>query len=169
MSEIDELRDAPAELVWKTIAAEGVAMIATPDVVAPMRPMSVHAAPEECAVWFITHAGSDFAAEVGEGGPSRLVTMARDGRIQLSLSGRIEPSHSALHIERYWTPLVGAWFERGRDDPAVLAMRFTPQTGKIWVAAGGLLAVGWEWAVASLTGGRPDLGTSAEVVFAATV
>lgn len=166
MSDIDELRDSPTALIWKTIAAEGVAMVGTPDLTGPMRPMSVHASAEECAIWFIVHADSDLTAEVGEGGPSRLVVMSRDGRIQLSLTGRIEPSHSALHVDRYWSSLVGTWFDRGRDDPAVMLMRFTPQTGKIWVASGGILAVGWEFAAATLTGEKPHLGESADVVFA---
>ena len=165
MSDLDALRDAPADLVWTTLAAEGMAMIGTPDVAAPLRPMTLHPSPEECAIWFVVHADSDFAVEVGDGGASRLVAMTRDGRIQISLGGRIEPSHSALHLERCWSPLVAAWFDRGRDDPAVLLMRFTPQAGKIWVASGGVLSVGWEVAVASLTGEKPDLGASAEVTF----
>lgn len=169
MTDIDAWRDAPAAQVWTTIAGEGVAMVGTPAVDRPMRPMTVHACPEECAIWFIVHGASDFAAEVGEGGSSRLVVMTKDGRIQISLLGRIEPSRSALHVDRYWSGLVGAWFERGRDDPAVLLMRFTPQTGKAWVASGGLLAVGWEVAVASLTGERPELGHRFDVVFTPTV
>lgn len=166
MSDIDEPRDSPVDLVWKTIAAEGTAMVGTPDAVGPLRPMTMHPSAEECAIWFVVHAASDFATEVGEGGPSRLIVTSRDGRIRISLNGRIEPSRSALHVERCRSPLVGARFDRGRDDPAVLLMRFTPQNGKIRVASGGILTVGRAFAMASLSGERPDLGDSADVVFA---
>lgn len=169
MSANERLRRDPIGLVWEHLAEERVAMIGTPEAARPLRPMSLNVSPEECAIWIFTRADGEFAREVGDGGRSHLVSMGKDGSTQVSIVGRIEPSHSALHIERYWTPLVAAWFDRGRDDPAVLLMRFTPQTGTVWVSSGGILAAGWEIAKASLIGERPDLGDTADLVFTAVI
>lgn len=165
----EHLRQDPIGFVWEHLAEERVAMIGTPDASRPLRPMSLNVSPEECAIWFFTRADGAFAREVGDGGRSHLVSMAGDGATQVSVVGHVEPSRSALHIERYWTPLVDAWFEGGRDDPSVLLMRFTPQTGQVWTASGGVLSTGWELAKASLTGERPDLGDRADLVFTSVV
>lgn len=165
MIDADETRtDAPVR-VWETFAEDHTALVGTPCITRPMRPMTLHPSVEECALWFFTHAEGDFADEVGEGGPAHLVAVSADGRTQIALVGRIEPSRSAHHVERYWSPMVAAWFPGGRDDPGVLLMRFTPQIGRIWRRSGGAIAAGWEIAKASLTGERPDLGAGEEVVF----
>ena len=165
MSTPEELHHDPATQVWRLLEDEATVMIATPDSATPMRPMTVHPDAEERAIWFFTRAGGEFAEAVGEGGTSHIAFMSRDGRTQFSLIGRLEPSRSALHIDRYWNAVVASWFEKGRDDPLVLLMRFTPQHGRLWVANGGVLGIGWELAKASLTGERPHLGESVEIVF----
>lgn len=161
--DVEPIEDAVGQ-IWRLLCEEPVAMVGTPFVTRPMRPMTVHPAPDECALWFFALADGSFAREVGEGGPSHLVAVSRDGRSRAALVGRVEPSDSTSHVDRYWNAAIAARFEAEKGDPAVALLRFTPQIGRLWVAAAPL-ATGWELAVAPLSGRRPHLEDGVEVVF----
>lgn len=164
MSRREEPIEDAVGRIWRVLSEEPVAMVGTPFVTRPMRPMTVHPAPDECALWFFALADGSFVREVGEGGPSHLVAISPDARSRAALVGRVEPSASASHVDRYWNAAIAARLEAEKGDPAVALLRFTPQVGRLWIAADPL-ATGWELAVATLSGRRAHLEDGAEVVF----
>jgi general stress protein 26 len=49
-----------------------------------------------------------------------------------AVHGKLSLDNDREAIERLWSPLVAAWFEKGKDDPKVALLRFDPSNAEIW-------------------------------------
>jgi general stress protein 26 len=61
--------------------------------------------------------------------------------------------------------VVSAWYDKGKDDPSLIVLEFTPETAGIWASTDSALRFGWEIAKANLTDSEPDVGVKTEVRF----
>jgi general stress protein 26 len=148
--------------LWQRLGAMKVVMLGTSDGVSPFRPMHPFAAEEECAIWFFIRRSSGWRNEVGEGVMAHLIFV--EGGTYGDVLGRLEVSTSATHVERYWSPQVSALYARGRNDPDIVLLRFTPQVGHLWTSSGGILTAGLEIVLAGLIGDLPGTPLAAEQV-----
>lgn len=75
-----------------------------------------------------------------------------------ALQARSTRWNSPEHVDKYWSPMVAAWFEGGKDDPHLTMLRLQLDDVAIWASSNSTLRFGWEMAKANLTGKEPDLG-----------
>ena len=61
-------------------------------------------------------------------------------------------------IDRYWNPVLAAWYPDGKDDPHLTILRFDADDGRVWVNEGGFFKFAYEIAKANLTKTLPDSG-----------
>ena len=61
-------------------------------------------------------------------------------------------------IDKYWGPMVAAWYPEGKDDPRLTLLRFDCRQAQVWLTEAGPIKYAWEVARAHMGGGRPDLG-----------
>ena len=165
MSTISEAKKNPAAQLWEQLEDVMAVMLGSPDPLQHMQPMSPNPEPAENAIWFYTRTDSDLARATGTGGPVHLCLISKDHDYHACMHGQLEVIHSRDHIERYWNSVVSAWYEGGKDDPALTMLRFTPQTGAIWASTDSTLKFGWEIAKANLTSETPDVGYTAKLTF----
>lgn len=97
-------------------------------------------------------------AEVGSGATAHFCIIGKNHDYHACLSGPIVQSHSREIIDRFWNPMVAAWFEGGKDDPELTLLQFTPNSADVWASTGNALAFGWEIAKANMTDAEPDVG-----------
>ena len=43
-------------------------------------------------------------------------------------------------IDRLWNPFVAAWFEKGKDDPKLVLLRFDLESAEVWIDASSFIA-----------------------------
>ena len=68
-----------------------------------------------------------------------------------------------IHLDRWWNPVVAAWYPDGKDDPHLTLLQFTPGDGRIWVADKGAFGFAYEILKANITKTTPDSGGVVDV------
>lgn len=75
--------------------------------------------------------------------------------------GRLTIDNDRAVIDRFWSPIVAAWYEHGKDDPNLTLVRFDMGPAEIWTAGTGDFL---HWMAASLFGGSADEAAQGDVV-----
>ena len=127
-----------------------------------MQPMSPNPDRENNAIWFFTSNKTGLAAEVAKSGTGMVCVIEGDFGLHACLSGTLSLHTDKDIIDRFWSPVAGAWFEGGKTDPDLVLIRFKPSSASIWVSTESAVRFGYEIAKAKLFGGTPDVGAHAE-------
>ncbi len=129
------------------------------------RPMTAFVEPEANKIWFFTNREAEIAQTAEKGAKATFIVMAKDQEFQACLTGDLRTTFDALHRDKYWSPVVAAWFPKGKDDPGLTLLCLTCGQADVWVSEVGALKFGWEIAKANLTGATPDVGDHAHLTF----
>ena len=81
-----------------------------------------------------------------------------DGKGWLSLSGTASVSRDQERIDAYWNPWAAAYFEGGRDDPAVALLEVRVDSVHYWDLDKPAIVKAFEVAKGMLTRSAPDVG-----------
>lgn len=101
------------------------------------RPMGAQDLDADGKLWFFTSAGSDKAREIAEN-PQVNVSYAHMGASRyVSVSGKAEVVEDREKAKELWSPLLGAWFERGTSDPDLRLIRVDVERAEYWDAPAG--------------------------------
>ncbi|MGE3335016.1 MAG: pyridoxamine 5'-phosphate oxidase family protein [Rhodospirillaceae bacterium] len=130
-----------------------------------MQPMTAFSEPDNELVWFFTRNDTDLAQEAVGTTDARLIFAAKDEKLFADISGALVIEHDRGRIDRYWNPVVAAWYPDGKDDPHLTLMKFSPRAGQVWVSQKGLFGFAFEITKANVAKTQPDLGGSAKVTF----
>jgi len=57
-----------------------------------------------------------------------------------TIHGTIEIDSDRKVIDRLWNSFIAAWFEKGKDDPKLVLLRFNPEHAQVWVDASSFMA-----------------------------
>jgi general stress protein 26 len=128
-------------------------------------PMTAFAEPEAGKIWFYSHRGGDLAGAAERGVPAVLIVMAKDQDLQACIRGELQASSDVLHRDKFWSPVVSAWFPKGKQDPDLILLCLTCEDADVWVSDAGIVKFGWEMAKANLTGSTPDVGGHVRLTF----
>ena len=82
------------------------------------QPMTAFCEPDKGLVWFFTRNDTDLArAATGEGGQAMFIVQAKDQTFQACIGGRLTQNADRTRMNRFWNPVVAAWYPDGKDDP----------------------------------------------------
>lgn len=122
------------------------------------QPMTAYAEPEAGKLWFYTSTDSDLVTAASSGVEAMFVFMSKDRKLQASIRGQMRATLDAMHRDKFWSPVVSAWFSKGKDDPHLTMLCLDCQDAQVWLSEVGTVKFGWEIAKANLTGAMPDVG-----------
>lgn len=167
MSHDDPTREEAETRLWNALEETRIGLLGLAGPGEHLQPMTGFRDGESGAVWFFTRDETDLARQVGAEGdrPALFCLVSKDRETYASIRGALSLSHDRARIERFWNPVVAAWYPEGRDDPRLTLLRFEPHEAQLWFAARGPVRFAWEVARANLTGRRPDMGERAEIRF----
>lgn len=119
---------------------------------------------QETPFYFLTRDDTDLAQAVSRGDDQGLyVFQDHDGDLWASVLGRLTISVDRDVVERFWNPVVAAWYPDGKDDPHLRVLTFVPSDAQVWIQTEGPVRFGWAIAKANATGTTPDVGQRAEL------
>jgi general stress protein 26 len=127
------------------------------------QPMSAFAEPDASAIYFFARKSSDLARQLEAGDEAMFIVQAKDQEFQACIGGRLAPDHDATRIDRYWNPVVAAWYPEGKDDADLTLLRLDVGDAQVWLSEGNPVAFGFQIGKANLTGREPDVGQSAHL------
>jgi general stress protein 26 len=125
------------------------------------RPMVAQEREFDGDLWFFTEDPSHKTAEV-RANPEVNVAL-ESGKGWLSLSGRAEVVRDPARIDELWSASAQAWFEHGREDPAVALLKVTAHSAEYWTSDEPRPVVLLKYARAAARGGHPHVGSSRTV------
>ena len=152
------MTDDPLEIVRKILAAGRTASVTTraPNGELHSRPLAVIEHDFDGTLWFFTADPSSKTADVAAD-PDVNVSVG-DGKGWVSMSGTAVVSRDQARIDEYWNPWAEAYFEGGRDDPAVALLEVTVTSVHYWDLDKPAIVNAFEVVKGIVTRTPPDLG-----------
>jgi len=128
------------------------------------QPMTAFREAETGTIWFFTLDTTDLARDAALPDQQAMFTYgSKDQEVWACIHGTLSTEHNPEIVDRYWNPVLAAWYPNGKDDPHLTLLRFDADDGQIWVSKVGPIRFGFEIAKANLTKSRPDVGGAAKV------
>ncbi|WP_159617134.1 pyridoxamine 5'-phosphate oxidase family protein [Arthrobacter zhaoguopingii] len=120
------------------------------------RPLAVHGKDFDGDLWFFTEDPSPKADEI-RANPQVNVSVST-GKGYLSIAGTASLTRDQAKIDELWGPSVSAWFENGRDDPAVALIKVDADTAEYWSMDAPRVVSAVKMVKGLVTGSKPDVG-----------
>lgn len=127
------------------------------------QPMTAFGEPQDGKLWFFTRADSDLVHEMGATAQTMFVYQQKD--LQACIGGTLVVDNDRARIDKYWNPVVAAWYPQGREDPQLVLLRLDAVDAQVWITDAGPVKFAWEIAKANATKSEPDLGRQADLSF----
>lgn len=149
---------------WKHLKSSNTGMLGLDQPGYHSQPMTAFREEETGTIWFFTRDDTDLARDAAIGGQSAMFTYgSKDQEVWACIHGELSVAHDRERIDRYWNPVLAAWYPDGKDDPHLTLLRFEADDGRIWVSKSGPVRFMFEIAKANLTKTLPDAGGVADV------
>lgn len=163
-----DMRDTAAvrKRLWDDIDASRFGMLSADSAAIHATPMTAFAERECRQIWFFTSKDSELAKASEDGLAASFVVMTKDQDLQACVRGELVATYDTIHRDKYWNPVIAAWFPKGKDDPTLTMLCLTCEAADVWISDKGPVGFGWEIAKANITGARPDVGGHAALVLA---
>ena len=161
------VREAEEEF-WNHLEKSNTGMLGLDQPGYHAQPMTAFREGETGTIWFFTRDDTDLARDAGVGGGQSAMFHygSKDQNVWACIHGELSvQGHDREVIDRYWNPVLAAWYPGGKDDPHLTLLRFKAEDGRIWVSKQGPIRFFYEVARANLTKRLPDEGGVANVKF----
>lgn len=122
------------------------------------RPMSLIQDEFNGRLYFFTQDDSLKVTEVTDEQEVGVSFSSPEDQVYVSLSGDARISRNRELIERFWSPMVQAYFPKGKDDPHLALMEIDVDSAECWDADKSAMVQMFELAKSFFTNKRPDLG-----------
>ncbi len=127
------------------------------------RPMGTSAIDDDGTCWFMTRNESEKVEQIENDSEVYLQYLDNSKHHYLSIRGNAEVVYDRQKIEELWSPIVNAWFENGKDDPAIRLIKVTPAEGHYWDTKNGKLVSMLKMAAMAVTGKGSDGGIEGDL------
>jgi general stress protein 26 len=138
----------------KLIKGIGIAMLTTRDDDGTLRarPMQTQDQAFDGTLWFFTQASSHKVLEIDREHQVNLSYAKPDENRYVSVSGTAALVRDRARIDELWSPVLKAWFPKGKDDPDVALLRVDVAKAEYWDASSPTIVKLVGFAKAVLTG-----------------
>ncbi len=96
------------------------------------RPMSAMETDDEGSIWFFSAKSSDKNHHINDDPRVQLFFSNPSSSEFLSVYGSAVITTDREKIEKYWSPIIKAWFTEGKDDPEVTLIKVAPEESYYW-------------------------------------
>lgn len=166
MSDFKNLSDQEAIAKLKKLAEDiGVCLFCTELTKLPIntRPMGLREVDEFGNLWFLSPRSSNKNFEIKQDNRVQLFFAKNSDSHFLSVYGNATIYTDPSTIEKEWTPIANAWFEKGKEDPDVTVIRVKPEEAYYWDTKDGKIISLLKIAVAAATGIRAGGGIEGNI------
>ncbi|MGE6698901.1 pyridoxamine 5'-phosphate oxidase family protein [Hyphomonas sp. NPDC076900] len=162
MANLKKFEQNPQRQLLEEIKGSRCVMLGSPDHDQHMQPMAPQVDEEAGIIYFY----SDKTSELGQTvlkSPGMVHMCHIDKDYQACVRGELAPHHDKSTVEKFWGPVVDAWYPGGTEDPKLMMLKFVPHDAALWASDKSALGVFFEVAKANIKDEQPDLGKSKHV------
>ncbi len=163
MTDTASVKDTEFEQVGKLISKARFAFVttSTSDGRLLSRPLAIQERDFDGDLYFFTEDPSPKTEQVSA--DSHVNVSLQSGDNYLSIAGTASVTRDAALIDELWNPYAEAWFEQGRDDPAVALLKVHADSAEYWRVDSPKPIALIKYVTAMVTGERPDVATNVSV------
>ena len=154
-------KDPQSQLLSEVKDARCV-MLGSPNADEHMQPMSPQVDEDAQVIYFYSDKLSDLGKAVIQN-PSSVHFCHIDDDYQACVKGYLEVHNDPKIIDRFWNPIVSAWYPGGKTDPKMLMLKFTPHKAAVWASDTSTIGFVYEIAKANISKTMPDIGAKKEI------
>ena len=166
MADIRAAREKPIEQFYEVVEDVHAGMLGIEGTGLQFQPMAPQLDRAAKTIWFFTKTDTKLTKAIAPGSRARFVVIGRGHDYHACVSGPIEERKDAEVVERFWNPVVAAWFEGGKEDPKLTLLALRLEDGEAWVSTDSSLRFGWEIAKANLSDEHaPEVGVMVDLKF----
>jgi general stress protein 26 len=153
-------------VLWDKLAEERTAMLVTHDaggipIARPVQPVRIEA---EARLWIFTARNGDIAADIQRSANVHVIFVSQERELYVSLNGEARLLVDPATAREIWSPLAGAWYPAGPDDPNLALLRVDVHRGDYWDMKDAKLVRFFKLTAAAVTGTRAgDIATHRRV------
>ncbi len=150
---------------WKHLKESNTGMLGLDQPGYHAQPMTAFREAETGTIWFFTRDDTDLSrdAAIGGGQSAMFHYASKDQKVWACIHGELSVHGQDREIvDRYWNPILAAWYPDGKEDRHLTILRFDADDGRVWVS-GGLVKFAFEIVKANVTRTLPDAGGVADV------
>lgn len=152
------------ERLWREIRKRaGIGMLGLTRSSQHFQPMTAFVEREAGQIWFFTRKDTKLVQEIGDA--SEAMFVFQDDDLQACIGGSLHLAYDRARMDKYWNPIVAAWYPQGKDDPQLTMLRMDCADAEVWITDDGLIKFAWEIAAANLKHRTPDVGGHAHLDF----
>lgn len=121
-------------------------------------PMSRQEVDDEGNLWFLFSSESDTYENLQKDPHISVLYSDISNYNFLSINGVAEISVDESRIDKYWSKMVDAWFEKGKEDPTLRVLKVIPSEAHYWDNKSNKLVTFFKVAVGAASGEKLDIG-----------
>jgi general stress protein 26 len=91
-------------------------------------------------IWFFTVKDTLLAKDLENGNRAIATFVSKNHDVFATIHGALSVDSDRATIDRLWNSHVAAWYESGKDDPALMLLRLDAETAEIWLDASSFVA-----------------------------
>lgn len=126
-------------------------------------PMSRQEVDDEGNIWFLFSSESETFRNLQKNDQVSLLFSDVKSYNFLSINGVAEVSQDAQKIDKYWSKIVEAWFEKGREDARIRVLKVIPKEAHYWDNKTNKLVTFFKIAVSAVSGSKMDIGREGDL------
>lgn len=130
-----------------------------------MQPMAPQLDRDTNTIWFFARRDAEIVEAIKPGAHAHFCVVGNNHDYHACIAGPISVDLNTAKRDEYWNSVVEAWFEGGKDDPALIMLALKMADAKIWASTDSTLKFGWEIAKANMTDDEPDVGVTQQIRF----
>ncbi len=165
MVDLNRTREAPIAQLFEEIGRARAGMLGLQGSEMPLKPMTAYLDDDNRRIVFFTARDHDLTAAVAPGSHAHFCLVGKDHDYHACLSGTIAQVHDTALIDRFWNPIISAWYPGGKIDPKLILLVLSLEDAAIWASTDSTLRFGWEIVKSLATQSEPDLGIYTHITF----
>ncbi|HYG31765.1 MAG TPA: pyridoxamine 5'-phosphate oxidase family protein [Methylophilaceae bacterium] len=150
-------------VIWPKIERAHIGMFTTRDEYGHLisHPMTNQQIDQEGVLWFFASDQSHIAHNISLNPEVNVSFVRHDENLYVSVSGQAEEVKDRALIRKMWSPLIGAWFPEGEDDPHICLIKVVVHAAEYWDAEANKMLQLFKLAKALVVGNAPSAEPSA--------
>ena len=154
----DERTEADQQAIAELVERGGIAVVTTvaEDGSLVSRPLALQKRPFDGDLYFFTPDPSDKTDQVRRNPQVNVAIESRGD--YLSIAGSASVTTDRALIDELWSPGAQAWFEGGKDDPAVSLIKVHAESAELLSTESPKIIAMAKYAKAMITKDQPDVG-----------
>jgi len=96
------------------------------------RPMTTSQMDEDGHLWFFSNEFTAKTAEIQKDHDVNLSYADKSSNSYVSISGKASMVNDKDKINELWSPILKAWFPKGKDDPDMTLIKVVPTSSEFW-------------------------------------